>query len=524
MASFRGGGAVVGIDLGTTYSVLAWADAAGHVDAIPNREGFATTPSVVFFEGSNIVVGREAARAALIEPEKAAEGFKRDMGQPYHSKRVCGQQMRPEVLSAYVLKKVKEDAERRLGPVSDAVITVPAYFDDVRRKATQDAGKMAGLGVVAVVNEPCAAALWYGYSQGENVQRGMVSLVYDLGGGTFDATLMRALGPNEFQTLATDGDVMLGGRDWDQRLLNHVATEFLRTAGADPREDDSAYQELALHVEEAKRALSARNAVSIPVSHAGQRLRVPVDRAKFHELTADLLARTQSTIELLLAEAGVSWSQIDRILVAGGASRMPMVTDMLARLSGRKPDSTLDPDLAVAKGAAVYAASLRARSGGGPAPYSPAAAQRLARLEHRNVNSHSLGVEVENDETGRRENFAVIARNSPIPCRKSAVFGLSAPSSEAVNRLRVTVLEGDARDPEACTRIGTCVIEDLPPGLPEGSPVEVNFAYSADGRIEVDAVATDVGRRATVRIDRPGGLTTQDVLRHASDVQAKKVL
>ena len=524
MASFRGNGAVVGIDLGTTYSVLAWVDAAGHVDAIPNGEGFATTPSVVFFEGSNIVVGREAVRAALIEPEKAAEGVKRDMGQPHYGKRVCGRQMRPEVLSAYILKKVREDAERRLGPISDAVITVPAYFDDARRKATQDAGKMAGLNVVGVINEPCAAALWYGYSQGAQVKKGAVFLVYDLGGGTFDATLMRALGPHDFQTIATDGDVMLGGRDWDQRLLDHVATEFMRTAGADPREDDGAYQELSLRVEEAKRALSARNAVSIPISHAGQRLRITVDRAKFEEITADLLARTQSSVELLLAEARMSWDQVDLTLVTGGASRMPTVMDMLSRLTGRQPNATLDPDLAVAKGAAVYAAALRAQHTGGPMPYHQAASQRLGQLRHRSVNSHSLGVEVENDETGRRENFAIIPRNSAIPCRKSETFGLSAPSSEAINGLRIDILEGDAKDPEACVRIGTCIIDDLPPGLPEGSPVEVTFAYSADGRIEVDAVATGIGRRANVRIDRPGGLTSQDVARHTSDVQAKNVL
>ena len=524
MASFRGDGAVVGIDLGTTYSVLAWVDGAGHVDAIPNSEGFATTPSVVFFEGTSIIVGREAVRAALIEPEKAAEGVKRDMGQPQYSRRVCGRQMRPEVLSAYILKRVREDAEGRLGPISDAVVTVPAYFDDARRKATQDAGTMAGLNVVGVINEPCAAALWYGYSKGAQVKKDAVFLVYDLGGGTFDATLMRALGPHDFQTIATDGDVMLGGKDWDQRLLNHVATEFLRTAGADPREDDAAYQELSLRVEEAKRALSARNAVSIPVSHAGQRLRVTVDRAKFQEITADLLARTQSTVELLLAEGGMSWDQIDLTLVTGGASRMPTVMEMLSRLTGGKPDATLDPDLAVAKGAAVYAAALRARHTGVPTPYNQAAKRRLGQLRHRNVNAHSLGVEVEDDETGRQRNFAVIPRNSPIPCRKSETFGLSAPSSEAAKRLRISILEGEAEDPDACVRIGTCVIDDLPAGLPEGSPVEVTFAYSADGRIEVDAVATAIGRRANVRIDRPGGLTGEDVARHSADVQAKNVL
>jgi molecular chaperone DnaK len=496
----------VGIDLGTTYSEIAYMTESGRVEVIPNNEGGLSTPSVVFFDDQEVLVGQEAARAALLEPDRMAACFKRNMGQDRYERKVNRQDMRPEALSAVVLKKLKQDAESKIGPIASAVITVPAYFDDTRRKATQDAARIAGLEVSAIINEPSAAAIWYCYQAGDQLKKDAKILIYDLGGGTFDVTLMRVVGPNEFVTIATDGEVKLGGKDWDARLIDHVAGEFVRQAGFDPREDDVAYQELVQRVEEAKRALSKRASVSVPLSYHGQSLRITIDRNMFRDMTSDLLLRTQTTMELLLAEVGLAWRDIDRVILVGGSSNMVMVREMIEKVSGHKPDSNLDLDLSVAFGAAVYSASLHARREPEGAVYHADVANRLIAMEHRNVNSHSLGIEIENPETCEPENHVIIPRNTPIPCRRSAVFGLSAATDAGGVNLAIDILEGEARNPEACIHIGTCRIENLPGGLPEGSPIEVTFSYSEDGRIHVSAVASDVGVEASVHLVPRHGL------------------
>jgi molecular chaperone DnaK len=299
------GGAIVGIDLGTTMSSIACAKPDGHIEVVPNSDGQIKTPSVVFFDGDTVLVGQEAARAALLEPEKAASCFKRDMGRPKFGSKVCGEWMRPEVLSALVLKKLLGDAEQRVGPITEAVVTVPAYFDDTRRKATQDAGEIAGLETTHILNEPTAAALWYGFSEQQaGANKDSTVLIYDLGGGTFDATLMEIRSDGQLLTLGTEGDVMLGGKDWDARLLDYVSSEFMRAEGSDPREDDISYQELVVRVEEGKHTLSKRSTVIIPVTHGGRRARITISREQFKALTGDLLARTQNTLEILMADAG----------------------------------------------------------------------------------------------------------------------------------------------------------------------------------------------------------------------------
>ena len=514
-------GVTVGIDLGTTYSAIAWVEPSGHVEVVPNSEGTLTTPSVVFFDCDTAIVGDEAAKAALLEPERAAECFKRDMGRAKYRRTVCGKHMRPEALSAIVLKRLKQDAERRIGPIQNAVITVPAYFDDARRKATQDAGEIAGLNVIGIINEPTAAAICYGYGRKSDPSEKYIVLVYDLGGGTFDATLMHIAGDDEFTTVATDGDVVLGGKEWDQRLLDHVASEFVRKAGADPRDDPAAYQELALRVEQCKRTLSRRQSVVIPVAHAGQRLGVTIDRNKFRELTADLLARTQSTIELLLTEAGLDWPQVNAVLLSGGASRMVMVREMIAKVTHKEPDETLDEDLAVAKGAALYAASLQvAQQPAAPAFVEPTAA-KLANLTHRSVNAHSLGVAARDAVTGQLKNVILIPKNTGLPYQKSHTFGVAAANAQAV---RVKVLEGEAPVPEGCTEIGMCVIAGLPPNLPKGSPVDVAFSYSEDGRVHVHAVARAANLSTSVEIIRPEALSNADVTQHAQELSEYQVV
>lgn len=498
---------IVGIDLGTTYSAISWMDNNGQVQVIPNSDGYATTPSVVFLDDNNIVlVGREAFRATLLEPERGAECFKRDIGHESFSKKVSDQEIRPETLSAYVLKKLKQDAEDKIGQIENVVITVPAYFDDSRRQATINAGKIAGLNVLDIINEPSAAALWYAY-QSQPSEDGEIFLIYDLGGGTFDATLMRISSQNNFETIATDGDVMLGGKDWDKRLIDYVAGEFMRKMGADPREDDNAYLELAQRVEEAKRSLSKRPSVSVPVSYAGNQSRVTIDRDLFHNLTADLLGRTQTTLELLLDEAGLNWNDISRIITVGGSSRMTMVREMLERVSGKTFESILDPDLAVVQGAAVFAASIMAKSNNIKSQFQPEINNQLIAMKHRNVNSHSLGVEVNNNATGQKQNYIIIPKNTPIPCEKSTVLGLSTSSDEN-STIQVSILEGESMIPEACVKLGNCIISDLPSGLPVGSPVKVTFSYLQDGRIHIQAVVTDANIIASTHLVRNKGLTS----------------
>lgn len=515
-------GATVGMDLGTTYSAIAWVDATGHVEVISNASGEPLTPSVVYFDSEDTaLVGREAAGAALVEPERAAACFKRDMGAARYPHRVCGRVYRPEVLSAIVLKKLKNDAERKIGPIRDTVITVPAYFDDNRRMATQNAGRIAGLKVVDIINEPTAAALCYAYHAGD-VSAGTVFLVCDLGGGTFDATLMRTHGPLEFETIATDGDVSLGGKDWDERLLSYVAGEFMRQMGADPREDAVSYQDLVLRVEQAKRALSRRGSVAIQVTHAGHRLPVHITREKFESLTMDLLQRVCTTMELLLDEGDIAWSDLDRVLLVGGATRMPMIQEMVRRITGGEPQTGVERDLAIAQGAALHGASLRVKRSPGQDVFTNEALNRtLTMLTHRNVNSHSLGVAARNPRTGQMRNVTIIPRNTPIPCQRSKTFGKGSAGSTSV---RVRVLEGEAPDPEACALIGECSIHDLPSGLPKGSPIDVRFAYSENGRIHISAVARAANATASISIARATGVTQRVVDEQTRTLSDLKVL
>ena len=498
-------GTSVGIDLGTTYSVIARVTSAGYPEVVPNSEGQLTTPSVVFIEDDVVMVGAEAAKAALLQPERSADCFKRDMGAPYYSRKVCGKQMRPEALSAFVLKKLKQNAEPKIGAIGGAVITVPAYFNDLRRNATFEAGRLAGLAVVGIINEPTAAAMAYGYERYEDDTEKII-LVYDLGGGTFDATLMRVSGQGKFETIATDGDVMLGGKDWNDRVLDYVANQFAQKAGGDPRDDPISFQDLASRVEDAKRTLSMRKFVSIPVTHAGQRLAIRLDRDKFMGLSSDLITRTQTTIELLAEEAGVALDEIDDILLAGGSTRMPMVAEMLENLFGRRPTQLIDQDLAVAKGAAIYAAHLRVQEEDAAEVYLGEAAEQLGEMQCRDVNSHSLGVAAQTRDGGNK-NIVLIPRNTPIPAQRSRTFALARTGAQTI---RVIILEGEAPTVSGCVKIGVCEIANLPSDLPIGTPVDVTFSYSENGCIFVHAEARGIGKSTSVEITRANALERQD--------------
>jgi molecular chaperone DnaK len=496
---------VVGIDLGTTFSVVAYVDAQGRPVSIPNAAGDLLTPSVVLFDEDRVIVGKEAVQASALEPEKVAECAKRDMGAKFFRKKINGEYIPPEVISSFVLRVLKADAERKLGPVDQAVITVPAYFDETRRRATVDAGKLAGLQVLDIINEPTAAAIAYGYQLGfldraMKLQRDqpLRILVYDLGGGTFDVTIVEIQG-NSFKALATDGDVYLGGKDWDEKLIELAAERFKQKFREDPRGNPVSLQELWLSAESAKRTLSERQKAAMYVNHLGSRMKVEVTRQEFEEATAGLLERTRLTTEIVVRQAGLTWAAIDKVLLVGGSTRMPMVMRMLEELSGKPPDRSISPDEAVAHGAALYADMMAAqqRSDSGAAKFTVT-----------NINSHSLGVLGLEPATGRKVNKVLIKKNTPLPTSRTKTFKTFKAGQKSVV---VTVLEGESERPEICTQVGVATIKDLPPNLPAGWPVRVTYSYATNGRLNVTAKLKDHDACVTTEFLRENSMPDEDL-------------
>jgi len=492
----------IGIDLGTTYSVLAYLDSNGQPKSVPNSEGDLLTPSVVYFEDSGVIVGKEAQKAGLFEPDRLAQFAKRDMGQPACSKPINGEPYPPEVIQSHVLAKLKRDAEPKLGKIEQVVITVPAYFNEPRRKATQDAGRLAGLKVLDIINEPTAAAIAFGIEQGflnENGEskRSERVVIYDLGGGTFDVTVMEIDGQN-YTVKATGGDVYLGGIDWDARLADHLAAEFVKQfPDCDPRTDPVEMVRLHREAEEAKRSLSAKESVTILLDVKGHRARITVSRAGFEQLTADLLERTRFTTQTVLKDAGFQWPDVTRLLLVGGSSRMPMVMRMLQEMTGRPPDGSLSLDEAVAHGAAIYA-GIRLATEAGQTP----------RTNIQNVNSHNLCVLGIEAATGRPRSQVMIPRNNPLPASTKSPFKTQKPNQLSVV---VQVVEGGDASGNHSTPVGRCVVRDLPSGLPQGTPVDVQFDYAANGRLTVTAALPNLNRAATLVIERASGLTDDDL-------------
>ena len=491
----------VGIDLGTTFSVISQLDDLGRPQTLINAEGDKITPSVVLFEGENIVVGKEAAKALATDAEAVAECAKRDLGNRFFHKPLGGRRYPPEAIQAWVLNKMRMDAEKLIGPITKAVITVPAYFDEVRRKATMDAGYIAGLEVLDIINEPTAAAVAYGFQQGfmkpehAGDARKKV-LVYDLGGGTFDVTVME-IGGKDFSALATDGDVMLGGKDWDQRLVDFVTEEFIRKFGVDPREEPNSHGRLWRECEDAKRTLSARTKASIACDYQGHAVRVEVTRQQFQEMTKDLLDRTAFTTRQTLQAAGLEWKDIDRVLLVGGSSRMPAVVEMLRQLSGKEPDCSVSPDEAVAHGAALQAGLILSYHQG-----------KSPSFRVRNVNSHSLGVVATDAKTRRPRSAILIPRNTPLPVVARRVFKTQKAGQRSI---LVQIVEGESVSPDDCSQLGKCSVRDLPPDLPAQTPIEVRFRYEENGRLTVTVQVEGTQMNLQHEITRDNSLTQEQL-------------
>ena len=490
---------VVGIDLGTTYSAVAYLDATNRPLTLLNAEGDKLTPSMILFEEDSVIVGKEAVKAMSTDMANIAECPKRDLGNRFFHKPIGGRQYPPEALEAFILNKIRLDAFEQIGDFEKVVITVPAYFDEVRRKATQDAGFMAGFDVIDIINEPTAAAIAFGFEKGFLNAQGASEgrqriIVYDLGGGTFDVTVMEIDG-EKFTALATDGDMQLGGRDWDSRMVDYIAEEFIRSYGVDPREDENCHGRLWRECEDAKRTLTAREKAVVVCEYQGHSTRIEITRETFNEITADLLERTMFTTRQVLTDAGLQWSDVDRVLLVGGSTRMPAVRERIEAVSGKRPDQSVSPDEAVAQGAAIRAGLLIRKDD-------------FAPVKIKNVNSHSLGVVAVDPQTKRPRNATLIKRNTPLPVVTKRVFKTSKAAQKSI---KVEIVEGESPSPDDCIKIGRCAIRGLPSNLPAKTPIEVRFQYEENGRLLVQVKVENTDKKLEHEITRENSLTNEQL-------------
>lgn len=483
---------VVGIDLGTTFSSLAVVNQHGKPEIIPNREGERIMPSVVLFDGDMPIVGSIAKRAAVASPLNVVQFVKRQMGNPSWKFRTEeGEVYTPEEISAMILKRLKEDAETALGEdIHDAVITVPAYFDDAQRKATQDAGRIAGLNVLRIINEPTAAGLAYGL---DKIEQAQTILVYDLGGGTFDVTIMR-LGGGGIEVVATGGDKNLGGFNWDNEIMTFLNEEFQKHGGVDIFDDLRLEQDLRDKAEIAKKTLSSREKTDVFLSAGGA---IPLSRAEFEEFTKPLLNRTASIMEFVLEDANFQWRDIDKFLLVGGSTRMKAVPALIESVTGKKPSMEVHPDEVVAMGAALQAALLQAKGG---------RTNQAFPIVVQDVNAHSMGI-VALDEQRKEVNSIVLKKNTPIPCKVSEPFSTVVDNQTEIH---VQVTQGEETDPAHVTIVGEGTMP-IPP-YPTGAPIEVFFEYDHDGIIHVTVVDLVAKKPlGELQIHRTSNLTEQEV-------------
>jgi molecular chaperone DnaK len=492
--------AAVGIDLGTTFSAVAAINAAGHPTVLANADGETMTPSVVCFDGERPVVGRAAKLAAAAAPLECVELVKRHIGEPaWRFETALGTPYTAEQISALILRQLARDAAVALGhAVQEAVITVPAYFDDARRRATADAGRIAGLDVLRVLNEPTAAALAFGYASG----RDETLLVYDLGGGTFDVTVVRVT-EGVCEVLATDGDRNLGGFDFDNALMLHVAERVRAAGGPDLLDGELGEATLRDRCEQAKRTLSSLPEASVTTRHGGALYTVDITRPAFERLTAPLLRRTEDIMRDVLADAG---AVLGGALLVGGSTRMPRVAAMVEHVTGVRTDRSVHPDQAVALGAAVQAAALSRtpRQAGGPL------------VTVLDVTSQSLGIAVRSAETGAEQNSVVIPRNTSIPCQALRRYRTLA---ENQREIFIEVTEGDDADMRFVTVVGSARIA-IPP-RPGSLTIDLVMSYDEDGMIGVGLVEADTGKPlGDFGIDRRANLDAREVDRMRAALRA----
>ncbi len=501
----------IGIDLGTTFCAVAHIDAYGKPQIIPNAESERITPSVILFDGANAVVGTVAKQNAVAEPDKIVDFIKREMGKSksQFSRAFGGKVYSAEELSAVILRKLKSDAEKYLGEqVTDAVITVPAYFNDAERTATLHAGQLAGLNVLQIINEPTSAALAYGL---DKLDQDQTVFVFDLGGGTFDVTIMRIEG-HHIRMVASNGDHRLGGKDWDDVIVNWVADEFDKQHGENPLLDLQSYQDLYNRALTAKVQLSTRQRTTLVHSYNGRSVKIELTREDFEAKTQHLIEKCKSICEIVMQEAQLGWEDIDRVLLTGGMTRVPSVRTMITESSNRPVAEDVSPDEAVALGAAIQGMLSMLQQEDDIGERSIASEVRDvfsaadgSLIKVTNITTHTLGVVLWDDGKMEEYVFTMIPKMTTIPNEIKNSFGTAKAN---MKNAIVRVVEGESTVPGECTPLGICDIE-LPPFLPKGSPVELTYHYNENQVLEV--VVEAYGRTSRVSIARNTGLSENEL-------------
>lgn len=491
---------ILGIDLGTTNSCVAVME-GGEAVVIPNAEGSRTTPSVVgFSKKGEKLVGQVAKRQAISNPENTVYSIKRHMGEANYKVTLNGKAYTPQEISAMILQKLKTDAEAYLGEtLKQAVITVPAYFNDAQRQATKDAGAIAGLEVLRIINEPTAASLAYGLDKGDVDQK---ILVYDLGGGTFDVSILE-LGGGVFEVKSTSGDTHLGGDDFDQRIIDYLLAEFKKSEGIDLSRDKAVLQRLKDAAEKAKIELSgvANTNINLPFLTVGtdgepKHMDIDLTRAQFQKMTEDLLEKTLVSMRRALSDAKLTPNDLDKVILVGGATRMPAVVELVENFTGKKPYKNINPDEAVAIGAAIQAGVL-----GG----------EVKDVLLLDVTPLTLGI-----ETLGGIATPLIQRNTTIPTKKSQIFSTAADNQPSVE---IHVLQGERGIASENKTLGRFTLDGIPPA-PRGIPqIEVTFDIDANGILHVSAKDLGTGKQQSISIQKPGGLTDSEIERMVKDAE-----
>lgn len=489
---------VIGIDLGTTNSCVAVLE-GGEPQIIPNSEGMRTTPSVVAFtKDGERIVGEPAKRQAVTNADRTISSIKTHMGTDYKVN-IDGKDYSPQEISAIILQKLKSDAESYLGEkVTEAVITVPAYFTDAQRQATKDAGRIAGLEVKRIINEPTAASLAYGM---DKLDQDKKILVFDLGGGTFDVSLLE-IGDGTFEVLATAGNNRLGGDDFDKIVIDYLAEEFKKAEGVDLRNDKMALQRLKEAAEKAKKELSSTMSTNINLpfitatAEGPKHLNVDLSRAKFEELTAGLVEKTMEPMKRAISDAGISVSEIDDVLLVGGSTRIPAVQEAVKKFIGKEPHKGINPDECVAAGASIQAGVLTGE------------VNDLLLLD---VTPLSLGIETLGNVFTK-----IIERNTTIPTKKSQIFSTAADNQTAVD---IHVLQGERSMAYDNTTLGRFQLTDIPPAMRGIPQIEVTFDIDANGIVHVTAKDLGTGKEQKITITSNTNLSEEEIERKVKEAE-----